>query len=141
MSKFTVISPSTAIDRIIARGFNPMQFITRAYRDHSLEWARQFEALACLYICHMLGHSAAQTVEYCYEDVEMELLVEVASRTEWICHQQTTWLTELSEIVFNDMHEVKDLDKEWGFTCYHNYQFSNLMNSRNCQDIYHSCKI
>jgi hypothetical protein len=100
MSFTTVISPSTAIDRILASGYSPFQFIGRAHRDHGYEWATEFEILAYMNDCLGFAMTAQEAYNVMSENIDMNLAIKMAAATPWIAELNAQWFAELQDIVY-----------------------------------------
>lgn len=98
----STISPLTAVKRIIAAGYNPLQFISRAYRDHSMAWAIEFEMQAHLNNIFGMGFTPAEAADCLQHEVNLRQLMMAAVNSSWMWTESNIhWLVEFSDIVIN----------------------------------------
>jgi hypothetical protein len=95
----TVISPATAIGRIIATGYNPLQFVDRAYRDHDIVWAHQFEVLAHINAAFGMGMNPQEAFEMANEYIDCSFVRPVV-KNHWtsLYEQNSQWFDAFSLI-------------------------------------------
>lgn len=98
----STITPFQAIKRIIAAGYNPLQFVSRAYRDHNMAWAIEFEMQAHLNNIFGMDMSPAEAADCLQDELNLHQLMMAAVNSPWMWTESYIhWLVDFSDIVIN----------------------------------------